>query len=345
MNSFIYIWPLCSIFFLVHNSVQDSQTIIAPPPMGPSDVEGFVKFYCPSYRRCDDDTFYDNRTFDQNSQIVGCCLQCDCNDMCIVKGNCCPGKTKTPTDSSIRCVQTFTGFRIHPDKYLGSSYLLKFANEENHCNTDMFEKCFLPNTSIIEEMTPVYVNATGINYRNVFCAVCDGMPNDTHIHNWPASLSCEGFGRLDRLRTLLKRNGESIDRIIDHITASDCLVNWQPFEADSAEWCIHSDDVVSKCLDTVDNFSQTDDYYFEHCCSDREEDTLYVPVLQEGWLYRNAMCAASHMTLLPQYMWPLDICHFTKFDFTNSFSILIDAPVYAMPESKSTCISYGTVST
>jgi len=314
----------------------------AEPKFNTSDVLGNILAYCPLHQSCDGE---DHNVRNESSMwLDGCCLHCDCSDDCFVTGNCCPGKEhRQELNAPKQCVQTFSYLEPLPyseQKFLNSSYVLKIFDIPSQCVFNIGEKCLSPNNSSISENTPVYVKSRKVNYRNVFCAKCDGNNDDDDIVSWPVRIECLSYDS-DVLRLLLRRNGENDFQIFDRLQNDRCQMFWDPAEPEETEWCIHENDIVSTCRYTSRSHLQ---FQIEHCTADLQG--LYNPIVYDNVLYKNVYCFDCNTDLPYKLDFANGVC---KSDIyapePTKFVTLLDISAYLLQDSVGDCLDFNVVST
>ena len=311
------------------------------PVLTESESLKTIKDNCPSFRTCVDGGPRNDHTNDTDITFDGCCVLCDCSDACFLKGNCCPGKEQRNVTASRECVQTFRDYQ--QEYYLKtifrkSSYILQTTNQISICNEESLAKCIAPNISSLVEITPA--TSKGSNYRNVFCAKCDGRKN-ADIRSWPTRISCESiFGTQHLSRQLLMRNGESDFQMLDRLRNASCQIFWDPINPNETESCIHSNDVVSTCMPETEWMFDLD-----KCQSTDSNQSLTVPVLQDGSIYKNIFCAYCNYASLSQAENVAGICSIDDNNpmFTPLFVTILDMATYNMLQSPPHCLNYKTV--
>jgi len=288
-----------------------------------------IERYCPTFMTCDDKRWQNKSTDETNFKFDGYCLDCDCNDDCFLKGNCCHGKKQQNAITSSECVQTFVDYNLST-VFQNSSFILQKSNLEI-CNEDIQAKCNTPNTFSLIEITPVTSNQT--NYRNVFCAICDGHQG-AEIQSWQTRISCENT---TGSQYLLKRNGEHDFQMLERLSNDFCIIFWVPIYPVETKNCIHTNDVVSTCMPDSDM-----EFALDKCQSSDSNESLTVPVFQAGSIYKNVFCAFCNCALMPEYTKcpPPSISPVQKTVFTT----LLDITTYYSIESPAQCMNFNTVS-
>ena len=304
-----------------------------------SDVLGNIQSYCPLHQNCNGDSH--NVRNESSISFDGCCLHCHCSDACHVTGNCCPGKVRREDLYSVKqCRQTFLAYQSPMHRYKlfhNSSYVLKLVDTSSQCELEIIDQCLIWNSSVLSENTPVYVKSRRVNYRNVFCAKCDGNNNDDDIVSWPARISCESYNS-DLLRLLLKRNGKNYVQLFERLQNDRCSIFWDPVQPEETEWCIHEDDVVSTCPGDPSTGFEAD-----QCTSD--DPVLRVPIFQTNVLFKNIYCAECNYDLLSHKYITAGNC--TRGGFTqmiSNFVTLLDVYAYGLQSSEGECLDFNVVS-
>jgi len=296
--------------------------------------------YCPNHRTCDDGDDDEASTL----WFDGCCLRCDCSDECFLKGNCCPGKKHREISMNKTCTQTFIDFV--PDEFYGkilyknSSYILKLS-DQTFCNDETMAKCLHPNSSVLNENIPMFDKSNRVNYRNKFCAQCDGAA-EANIISWPVSISCF-TAPPNTVRYALKHDGNNDFHVIERLREHSCTILWEPPELDSVQWCVHPEDIISTCL----SFGYVDFSVFKNCIelqSEQSNNTLHVPIFQDGGLFKNAACAKCNSRLIPITFIRADNCTPPSFLIPLiSFVIKLDMNALQHPETPGDCLHYSKV--
>ena len=316
-----------------------------PPVLPQSDPLKIMKDHCPSFKTCDDDGMYYDIV---NTSIIfdGCCIHCDCSDACFLKGNCCPGKERRNVTTSGECVQTFLDDQREKSFYRTatfqqSSFILQTSNLQR-CDEEILAKCITPNTSSIIEMSPATSNH--INYRNAFCAYCDGHQS-ADTRSWPARVSCtQGFGS----NNVLKRNGERDFQMLEHISSTNCQIFWDPIYLEETEPCIHENDIISTC-NPYFSFDGTG-FARENCQSIDSNGSLTFPVVQGSSIYKNVFCAYCNFAPISQAENLAVNCTMSSSTGAEPnpmqrslFITMLDTTTYYMPESPTHCSDYQMV--
>ena len=293
-----------------------------------------VTEYCPYHRTCGDGDDDEASTL----WFDGCCLRCDCSDECFLKGNCCPGKKGRHYSINRICAQTFIDFlpdgsngKIH---YKNSSYILQLSGMFL-CNNETKAKCLHPSRTQISESTPVLDKLHKINYRNRFCAQCDGAA-EANMINWSVSISCVNT-ESGTLRYALKQDSNIIHLTREHL----CMIMWEPPEPETALWCVHPDDIIDTC-------SFHDEYGSRRLkeCQSRQltNDTVHSPIFQNGGLYKNVVCADCNANLIPTASIQQGQCWGLIFiSPPPRFVIMLDINAVQQAESPGVCLHYTKV--
>jgi len=331
---------ICSVTFIFFFQCTDA-LLQSSPAISESDPLITIKDHCPLFKKCDADGTYNETIVMANTMFDGCCLHCDCSDACFLKGNCCPGKEQQNLTTSKKCVQTFVDYKrgdhLPALAFRNSSFILQTSNLLN-CDKEILAKCITPNTSLLIEVTPVTSDLT--NYRNVFCAKCDGHQH-AEIKSWPAKISCENTVGS---QYMLKRNGESDFQMLERLSHAHCQIFWIPLYPAETEPCIHSNDIVSTC-NTHSIFGEME-FAIEICQSLSLNESLTVPIFQGGSIYKNVFCAYCNYALLSQAENVAGNCTLSDLApiHAMAFNIFIDMTTYNMLESPANCLNYKTVS-
>jgi len=337
---FCYVWEMrlfCIVIFLRLFSCSDPVNL---NPLPQSDPLKIIKDHCPSFMTCDAEGTYNESTNTTNSTFDGCCLHCDCSDACFLKGNCCHGKEQRRVATSGTCVQTFLDYRS-AGIFRKSSFILQTSNLPN-CDEEVFAKCITPNTSSLIEVTPVTSNR--INYRNVFCAKCDGH-QDAEIQSWPTRISCvQSF----LSNNLLKRNGESDFQMLERLSSAFCQIFWDPIYPEVTQPCFHKNDIISTCSPYY-RFEGAE-FAIKHCQSMDFNESFTVPVYYGFSIYKNVFCAFCNFASISQAENQAVNCTsslLAEYDPGmpgQLFITILDMTIYNMPESPAHCWDYNTVS-
>ena len=300
-----------------------------------SDVLGNILAYCPLHQSCDGENIHDRN--ESSLRFDGCCLHCDCSDACFVTGNCCPGKQpKNGSNALKQCVQTYVKYQqsIRMSQiYTNASYILNLFDTADQCEFNISEKCLSPNVSSLSENTPVYVKSRKVNYRNVFCAKCDGINEADNIVSWPTQIACDTYNS-DVLRLLFRRNGETDFQIIKRLRNDQCSLYWNPVEPDETRRCIHESDIVSTCLD-----NRNKQFQIDQCESDHH--TLHAPFFYFNALWKNIYCADCNFGLRPKETIQCDL---NLGPATTGFVTLLDSSAYGLQDSVGRCLPFNVVS-
>ena len=298
-----------------------------------TDVAG----YCPYHRTCDDGEVDEASTlwFDD------CCLRCDCSDECFLKGNCCQGKTYPPAQQPVNrtCTQTFIDFV--PDVYYGkiiyknASYILKLT-DISLCIDETMEKCLHPNSTLLTEFTPVFDKSKRIHYRNKFCAQCDGAV-EANTLSWPARISCY-YKWPNTLRYFLKLDDNDDLQVLESVRERTCTIAWEPPEWETAQWCVHTDDIITTCPPNA-HFAF---YETEECDSRLTNDTVHAPIFQEGALFKNVACAYCNIKVIPLSSAGICKTPFSEPPLAFVFTLDVDNVLHP-PEAPGDCLHYSEV--
>jgi len=302
-----------------------------------SDVLGNIQIYCPLHQSCNGDNHNDRN--ESSVLFDGCCLHCYCDDACLVTGNCCPGKVRRESWYSVKqCIQTFHLSPMHKyEQFHNSSYVLNLVGTTSQCEKEIIDKCLFGKSSVLSENTPVYVKSIRVNYRNVFCAKCDGNNDDDDIVSWPARISCESYNS-DLLRLLLKRDGENDIQLFERLQKDRCSLFWDPVQPEETERCIHDDDMISTCPGDPSTGFEAD-----QCISD--DPALRVPIFQTNQLFKNIYCAECNYELMPKYTITAGNCSAPIFvQRRSNFVTLLDVNAYSLQSSEGECLDFNVVS-
>jgi len=295
---------------------------------------------CPTFKTCDVDGMFTKNINNTNTIFdEGCCIHCECSDACVLKGNCCHGKKRQNVANFGECVKTFVDFKRDNDLPTpASSFILQTSNLLN-CKAEILAKCIKPNASSLIEVTPVTSNR--INYRNVFCAKCNGH-QDVEIQSWPTRISCENtLGS----QYLLKRNGESDFKMLERLSIAFCQIFWEPLYPEETKPCINMNDIFSTC--GPESFYDGKELaIIEKCLSTDSNESLTFHIFKRDSVYKNVVCAHCNYALLSGAELVTGYC--TLPDLApiqiTSFITLMDMTTYNMLESLAHCLNYRTVS-
>ena len=204
-----------------------------------------------------------------------CCLGCTCSEDCKVKRDCCyDANVDFQTDKKYRnerketCVQTVTNnvHRLHP--LYNNSFLMIDGCPPGYTG-DVVESCLNNTNTDIMHTTPVYSDTTVLNYKNTFCAYCNGETEE--LVPWLITTNCLSY----------IYNTELTDE-------KDCFAYWSPAVPENATPCYSETLVISHCP------SNTKSPYAKLC-----EEQPYIPIQGYSAWYKNKYCfyCSKHITV------------------------------------------------
>ena len=138
---------------------------------------------------------------------------------------------------------------------------------------DIIEKC--ENTAMvtaIDSINPVTDVATGITYKNKFCAQCNGVSDISYLVNWDFKLGCDTAPTLP------------ISNIVSQMKEFNCSIVFKPHVNLQVHYCPFSSYTITRCNETglwpkydplieaacqafVDPFNSTYQNYFCYICN------------------------------------------------------------------------------
>lgn len=286
-QTFLYILFVSLTFVRRHRGI----TGVWEPDVGDpySDVKnicGNIALTCSQWQN---DTVYDNTD--------SCCIACECSDDCLASGTCCPdyeipdttahrsdvgGESVYYTMNNERC--TSTEIVLNPNRYPVNvqEYLLVHSCGSVNTSSTFRERCENPSQHDFMDMKPVYSPSTSLNYRNIFCALCNEQIESSLI-SWKDSAVCDNILSFTGLfsRVELSDNTTVIDFLSSRTT---CTIFWTPPTDTSVagKACVSRTSAISECTGRM--YSPT----LDDLC--REFDQI--PVRSPDKIYRNIFCFA-----------------------------------------------------
>jgi hypothetical protein len=262
-----------------------------------NDADGLdnLKDFCPM--TCEGSNITNN--FIENS----CCIECDCSHHCVAAGTCCIDANSEHTaeyiqkadDLTGKCIETAIGdTRAKPGFIDVDAYMLiQICNTklENIIGDDVVEKCLQPNENNLDELLPVYSYITNRNYRNMFCAICNGDSINTAA--WDIMVNINDTMKV--MNIFPRTAGLFTDTSFLHELRNDerFLLQMKPNNNQAVE-CIKQSKIISQCpINTLTTNT--------HLC----EQGFYSPVKGMRGMYRNLFCLQCNEGQKNYY----SICH------------------------------------
>lgn len=276
------------------------------------DPLGLILSHCPGAGSCD------------NSALMVCCFQCSCSSDCEVAGDCCVNSSSA---ISPRRQYTTTNHEACSKTYISHSSLPVTAPDASKsfllvdfCPSD-YEgsarySCLYPNETNAIQRLPVYSEVTMLNYKNQYCALCNGRTEQ--LVPWSVSTNCA------QLMNSAFYQQEIMARELQ--SQSNCYVQFLPPPLVKARNCFHEDDVVSTCP-----AGTTGTIYGQQITT--LCDTFYSLIAGKDHIYQNIFCMACHQRLdIIKDRFPCQTLTQTP---TNALFFLLNNDIFRLLESTS----------
>lgn len=252
-------------------------TVLAMELRSDSSIEDPVSlmlYHCPATRICDSSTLRKM-----------CCLSCSCSSDCEVAGDCCVNNSNTTpprrlyhTSNNEACIKTYISQSLVPaiELFKSKSFLLvdncpsDYDGSERHL-------CLYPNETDANQRLPVYSKVTMLNYKNKYCAICNGRTEP--LVPWSVYTNCA------QLMYSVFYQPEIMAREFQRQT--HCYILFQPPPSGKARRCFHEDDVVNTCPPGT-----TGTIYGQQITT--LCDTFYSLVVGNNYIYQNVFCMECH---------------------------------------------------
>jgi len=251
-----------------------------------------VATYCPGVKGCYTDV-PEHPTYDVNGQLINntnCCLQCRCDTLCFVRGDCCfdLALNKTASDAvsastlMAGCTKTMIPDSKSAFHAFQNNYMLINKCALTHFNASVRRKCEYPNTNKISEMTPYTYTLNKASYRNIWCYRCNMFSVKPALFApWEMQINCpQYFGVKSLLRNNVTYNEHNF---LDNIVTDNCTAVWHPPLHYSVDACYP--DIISECV-------SSDDQTLVDLCENL--DSVFAPFKGDTLLFKNIYCAACN---------------------------------------------------
>uniref|UniRef100_A0A8W8KH11 SMB domain-containing protein n=1 Tax=Magallana gigas TaxID=29159 RepID=A0A8W8KH11_MAGGI len=270
---------------------------------------------CPGQDMCLGSMFKRNFSFWDNPA----CTPCECDDLCVIRSNCCPSKFYRQTDTP-SFIEYHTNVSITrkqtPISCFEPLWNLKGLRSKRSywmietCSSNI--NCILPPSKNISSSTPVTSMATNQTYRNVQCALCN-QEEIASLVEWEKIKFCNSRSALFAK--------EDINSLYQSVFSSNpvCNIGFDPptFYEDKVQPCV-AYTIEDKCNES--NTNKVVDAYLIKACQE-----FYLPYTFFKTIYKNIYCALCEhdFILLPIQYYSGGYGQNDDF-LPNQFSALID---------------------
>lgn len=228
--------------------------------------------------------------------VDSCCLPCECSVDCLASGTCCPdyvipdavnerqtldGESVYYTKNNERCTSTEIILNPFLEPINVQEYLLVQACGSVNASPNVRYRCEHPSQLRVLDMRPVYSPNSGLNYRNIFCALCNDQAESSLIP-WQDAAVCHDHMALGSLFPKeLPGNVTFIDYVSSRLRTA--LFWTQPtLNSVARKACVSRNRVISHCTG----------YIYTPALRELCRDFDQIPVRSSDKIYRNIFCFA-----------------------------------------------------
>ena len=178
-------------------------------------------------------------------------------------------------------------------QYLSSKHETQFLTDRKiwmitkcdsrHTNTDYKTLCEHPGTDDnLDTVIPVSDTLSDRHFRNIFCAYCNGIEDDTRLLTWEFKVASDMFIAVP-VKNILAKIKESKGNIFfvqpKHTNTMTCIFHSYTVSScnETGLWPEYDEYIAEACSSFVDPFNATYKNYFCYLCNIKER------VPEENW--------------------------------------------------------------